>query len=354
MIYWIGNIVLFLIYVGIFNTIRIPEKKRNKLLLIIMFWQLLFLIVFKNNNIFNDIWVYLLGFDYSLSIGWNEVAKIQNFEPEVKFEIGWAYYTKLLSSFLDYRGLLLLVTGVIILRSHFFFIKKYSQIIWFSIFLFITVFFYNSLFVLRQHLALAILLFSIPYIIERKPLKFLIVILIAFLFHQTALFFILLYFLYPIKLNFKSLVFFVAFGICFYLIFKDILEISASLLNGYEAYKYGVGDSRIGNFTPLLISIVLLIFLSVVYWPISNFSGHEKLFFFMILVMVLIDAARIGFTGTIGRLNLYNYPAILILLPNGCFRITNKSMRFLSILVISLLYFLMMLESMEYGFDLEF
>ena len=354
MIYWLGNIVLLLSYTVFLSVSQLGKEQKNSLLLKIMFLQSLFLIVFKDNTIFNDIWVYLLGFDYSLTVGWSEVAKIQHFATEVKFELGWAYFTKLVSSLIGYRGVLLLVVGLIILRSHFVFIKKYSQITWFSIFLFITIFFYNSLFVLRQNLALAILLFSIPYIIERKFVKFLIFIVIAFLFHQTALVFVLLYFIYPIKLNVKNSLFFIVFAILFYFVFKNIIETAASLLKGYETYKYGVGDSTIGNITPLLISLFLLLFIVVVYSPISKITKHEKLFFFMILFMVLIDVARIGLTGTIGRLNLYNYPAILILLPNGCQKITNLPVRYLSIGIISVLYFIMMIRAMEYGFALSF
>ena len=97
MIYWLGNIVLLLSYTVFLSVSQLGKEQKNSLLLKIMFLQSLFLIVFKDNTIFNDIWVYLLGFDYSLTVGWSEVAKIQHFATEVKFELGWAYFTKLVS-----------------------------------------------------------------------------------------------------------------------------------------------------------------------------------------------------------------------------------------------------------------
>jgi len=351
---WIGNIVLLLIYTIILSITRLSRERKTSLLLIIMFCQLLFLNVFKDNTIFNDIWAYLLGFDYSLTVGWHEVSKIQHFASDIKLEIGWCYYTKLLSSLSNNRGILLLVTGLIILGSYFNFIKRYSILPWFSIFLFITIFFYNSLFVLRQNLAVAILLYSIPFIIERKLVKFLFYIGIAFLFHQTSLIFVLLYFIYPLKLNLKTFFIFVISGLLFYFGFKASIEIAAIYLKGYEVYKYGIGDSSITNIVPLLISLSLFAFIWVVYYPISKISNQEKLFFFMISILILIDLSRIGLTGTIGRLNLYFSPAIIILLPNGCKKIRKPILKYLSIIAISVLYFVLMLNQMNYGFELSF
>ena len=317
-----------------------------------MFCQLLFLVVAKDSSTFQDIWIYLHGFDYGLTIDLSEFYKIQNFDTGVDFELGWAFYTKLLSLISSNNNVLLFVSGLIIIYSYFNLIKKHSQIVWFSIFLFVTIVFYNSLFVLRQNLSAAILLYSIPYIIDRKIIKFSFVLLIAFLFHKTALIFFILYFIYPIELNRKNILLIIISSIIFSFSFIKAIEIITTVLTGFEVYRGGIGDSSIGNLTPLLISIATLIFVVINYYPISKITGYEKLFFIMIFFIVIVDFSRVGLTGTIGRLNMYFVPALLILIPSACLKIKTPLLKYLSILLIGFFYFLLMFNQMNYGFEL--
>jgi transmembrane protein EpsG len=317
-----------------------------------MFCQLLFLVVAKDSSTFQDIWIYLLGFDYGTTIELSEFYKIQNFDKDVDFELGWAFYTKLLTLISSNNSVLLFFSGLIIIHSYFNVIKKHSQIVWFSIFLFITIVFYNSLFVLRQNLATAILLYSFPYIIDRKFIKFLFVLLIAFLFHKTALIFLVLYFVYPIKLNRKNILLIIISSLVFSFLFIKVIEIVTTILTGFEVYSGGIGDSSIGNLTPLLISLTTLIFVILNFYPISKINGYEKLFFFMIFFMIIIDFSRIGLTGTMGRLNMYFAPALLILIPNACLKIKTPLLKYLSILLLGLLYLILMFNQMNYGFEL--
>lgn len=114
---------------------------------------------------------------------------------------GWGY--KLLNnscrSISNEFQLLLIVISIIVVWSYTKFIKDYSPMIWLSLLLYMLINYYPSFFLLRQYLAIAIALFSIKFVINRNPIKFGIVAILAFSFHASAILIVPLYFLYGIK-----------------------------------------------------------------------------------------------------------------------------------------------------------
>jgi hypothetical protein len=349
---WIGNILSIPIYAFVLKYTELGKKQQNSVLIFIMFCQLLFLTVFKDNRIFKDLWAYLIGFNYSKLIDWSRIKDIDSAAGYLNYELGWRYYVKTLSSLSDNEGLLIFITGIIILYSYLILIKKHSTIPWISVFLFIAIVFYNSLFVLRQNLAIAICIFSFPFIVERKLWKFLLIIIFASLFHNTAIIFAILYFLYPLKLNKKMFSIMLVGGFLFNYLFTQLIEIAITYFPEYAIY-YNQGNSA--NIIPYLISFSVLSFIYFQFYPIKKFQQYEKLFFIMIFIVTLFDLSRVSLsTGIIARLSGYFFPAIIILLPNAINNIKTPIIKYMSISTIVSLYFLMMIRQMDVGFRLAF
>ena len=347
---WIGNILLIPLYASILKYTELGHKQQKSVLISIMFCQLLFLTTFKNNVIFDDIWAYLIGFNYSKIIDWGRIKDIDYAAGFLNYELGWRYYVKVLSSLSDNEGLLILVTGAIILYSYLSLINKHSDMAWMAIFLFIAIVFYNSLFVLRQNLATAICIFSFPFIVNRKPIKFLITIGLASLFHNTAIIIIILYILYPIGLNVKMFSIIILGASLFNYFFVDLIQIGIEYFPEYSIY-YNIGTTA--NFTPFLISFIVLSFIYLQIYPIKNLEGYDRLFFIMILIVTLFDLSRINLsTGIVARLSGYFSVAIILLLPNAISRMNNPIFKFSSIGAIVILYFIMMIRQMDVGFKL--
>jgi hypothetical protein len=352
MLIWIGNILTIPIYAFALRFTGLGKKQQSSVLLFLMFCQLLFLTAFKDNAIFHDIWAYLIGFNYSKTIEWNNIYKISNAFGYLNYELGWRYFVKTLSSLSNDEGLLIFATGFIIIYSYLLVIKKHSNIPWLSIFLFITLVFYNSLFVLRQNLAVALSLFSLPFIIERKLLKFLLVIGLAFLFHKTAIIFIILYFLYPSKLNMKTFFMLLIGGFLFYSGIAVLIDYGITYFPKYEIYRY---SDNTANFTPFLISVSVFLFICTQYYPFRKVIEYEKLFFIMVIMVTLFDFSRIGLEfSMIARLSAYFFPATIILLPNAINNVKTPMLKYMSISTIIALYFAMMINQMNYGFELAF
>lgn len=84
------------------------------------------------------------------------------------------------------------------------FIKRYSSLPKLSVLLFLPFYFQFDMHAARTACAIGILTLSIPYVIERKPLKFAVVLIISMLFHLEAFIGIFLYFLPMIEINLFS------------------------------------------------------------------------------------------------------------------------------------------------------
>lgn len=106
-------------------------------------------------------------------------------------------------------------------------------------------YFCNSMTANRQVFAVAIVFFSFYYIIHSNLKKFIICIVIATLFHNSAVFTVVIFFLYKYAMNIKGkvdmikLFYVVIIGIAFYMLFPIIINslITHGLINSkYERY----------------------------------------------------------------------------------------------------------------------
>ncbi len=84
------------------------------------------------------------------------------------------------------------------------FVKRYSRVPVLSVLIFLPFFFQFDMHAARTASAIGILTLATPYVLERKFLKFLCVLVLAYLFHAEALIGIVLYFLPMIKIDLKT------------------------------------------------------------------------------------------------------------------------------------------------------
>lgn len=107
--------------------------------------------------------------------------------------------------------------------------KKYAKNYYLVSILFMALVFFFSFTYLRQMFAAAIIGLSIKYIIERKFLRFCVILLVAFSFHNSAIIFFPMYFIANKKYS-KSKILLIMF-ICFIV---GITGITSSLYNFYD------------------------------------------------------------------------------------------------------------------------
>jgi len=143
-----------------------------------------------------------IGFDYlQYSQGFFKMG-IDGFSTVAYKDWEWGFniLTKIIVFFTRDIHVYMAVVSLICLAGPFYVIYRYSKKVWLSVVLYINLyFFYCTMNFLRQSIAISIALFAYSFLIDRKFWRFVLIILIAAVFHSTVLMMIPAY----IMANFK-------------------------------------------------------------------------------------------------------------------------------------------------------
>lgn len=351
MIYIILSLLLIIIVGKICNSSRKSTLESN-VFLILSYIVILTLYVLKNNNIFPDLDKYEMLFVNSKRVSWESIKELQNYSISDKYELGWCIFTKTISYIFDDFLSFIFLFSIIYLCLVFFALKKYSNYLLFAIILFILLRFYNSCFVLRQNLAAAVCMASIPFIIKRKPIHFSFCILVAFSFHQSALVFSIMYFLFDVKISKLYIVLLLFASTIMYVGVFTIFSNFLPYFESYQVYATEIRSSEGSNYTSFILSLISLLFILFVYKN-KKIDKINRLFIHAMIISSIINFVKIGLPGTVGRLGLYFSYFIILAFPNACMNIENKEMRTLAIVGFSALYFALFYATFNYGFELS-
>ena len=159
---------------------------------------------------------------------------------EIDNNIGSTHLQKLIYDLTDgdYQTYIALIE-LFVVFSYMRFIRKYSPSPIQSILYFLGLMYFNLLFdALKQAVAMAVLLFAFDAIIEKKPVKFVLLVLLAATFHFPALIFMPAYWIGRMKIG-KSYLILLAALLIVTFIFRD--KLLSIMLNAYG------GDSIEGS-----------------------------------------------------------------------------------------------------------
>lgn len=193
------------------NFISIPfyglcVKDRKKLVILIAF-QMFLILALRADNLGVDLENYKLHFNYYKDLSFLEIMGAFSIIGRARLSIhrlewGYVFLNWIVGKLgLDFHMFLVVCAGIC-MQSMGLFIYRYSKKPTISFLLFISlggfVYFFG---ILRQSLGLAVFLFAIPALKERKLWKYLLIVGIATLFHGTFLITFILYFLTNINIK---------------------------------------------------------------------------------------------------------------------------------------------------------
>lgn len=302
---------------------------------ILFFMLVLCLLLLDKESQYKNLNLQYLGFFFCFllaamrfDVGWDYVAYFDLIEKNHKyydaqiarlepFNQGLIF----LSQYLNFTQLYFIVTSMIIYSSFYRTFKNYSSDFALSTLLFLSlpIFFFNSLSIIRQFVAVAIVLFAIPYIISRNWLRFTFFILLALMFHKSAIVAIPLYFLYGRKVHFYiyPILYITGFfsSSFLYLLVENILPQYLKFLDR----SIGKGGDMI-----LLLFQVLGFFLLFFINKLKLNKKNNDFYFlsFFIGLFIWSSLAKFGHAGFRG--SLYFVVFILLLLPNVITEIKQK------------------------------
>jgi hypothetical protein len=130
-------------------------------------------------------------------------------------EIGYDFLNVFIAIFTSNRYIYIFIVTIIIYTLTFISFKRYMTNYPYATILFISLIFFFTFTYLRQILAVSIAWLSINYIVERKFWKYLSIIIIAYLFHNSAIILFPFYFLPTRKFKMRNIL--IVMGLCLFL-----------------------------------------------------------------------------------------------------------------------------------------
>lgn len=244
--------VLFWVFISIFMNYD-RSKKRKKMFVIISFFILTVIAMLRSWQVGVDTAQYYRNFGYITYLDWSQ-------SDILRYESGFFALCKILSYISKDPHILIMVSSLIIIPSVGRFIYKYSENVALSTFLYITL---NTYFFhmtgMRQSLAIAFIIYGFEYLVKDKYLKYLIFVVVASLFHSSALFLISLIFIKKMYYYKKSYIrTIIIMGTCF-VFYKYLFRVAVLILGKYAAYEESVfGESNyFGALFQFLIGFIL-------------------------------------------------------------------------------------------------
>lgn len=189
------------------------------------------------------------------------------------YETGFIILTKLITFFTTNTDVLFMIYGILILVPTAYAIFRYSENLWMSTMLFISLtFFYCSFNFIRQSMAFAIILLAYRHFREGNHFRVMLFIFIASLFHSTVIVLIPIYLLaVAVRVTKLSVAIYGAVFALVYLFSWQILDIAIIILPQYKNY---IDLNFIQNgFSPVYLIVPTIVMILAL---VAHFTGYGK------------------------------------------------------------------------------
>ena len=260
-------------------------------------------------------------------------------DEDFTFTTEWGYWllNKIIAALTSNHQIFLLIINVLMLSSIFLFIKRYSVSVWISVLLFILLGFYDgSMNSIRAYMAIAIVLYSYKYMLQRRFLMFLLFVFIASLFHLSMWIFILAYIpflLDRVNTTWRFFCFYLLAVVSCYFVSNNILTFVFENVPMYASYAedstFGIQENvKLAPVLNFLIAFAMIVFCKLVLNAHENNTPINTLLFKLLIWASLFLVLSFKFT-QIGRVATYFWLPSIILIPNVINLIDKKRTRFI-------------------------
>ena len=329
--------VIIIVLIIILGYILKPSQnqKNKKKYLILIFTILTIVSAIRNYTVGVDTEQFCRAFEY---IGG---MSISNAIENTRYELGFVLLCKLLSFISDNSQILIIATSIIIMTTIAKFIYEESDDVVLSTLLFVLLNYYAMYMnVMRQAMAIAIIIISYKAFLKNgKNIKFTLAVLVASLFHQSALVMLILIFFRNKKFSKKYYFISLLIGFLVFVFADKLFSILLSIFSSYQDYQTSV-FAESNYFAAIFNAIVLFIFYTVgiIYIDFKNTKKSDSINFYAYMVMInfLLYIATIKisiFTRATTYFNIFN----IIWIPAFIKNIQNKLA--MQIILLMLLFF---------------
>lgn len=346
-------VVLF--YYLLYRNEGISEEgmeKRKRIFVWLAGITLFVIMGFRNENVGIDTPRYLSRYHASAFTKWDVFSNWDNW-VELENELGFSLVGKILYEWKVSDTLYLIIYGFFISLCISRLIYKHSKNPFWGFYLHTTIgLFTMSMSGMRQAIACCVCWLAIDYIMEKKPIRFILTVLLATTFHQSAIFFLVFYFARFIKIKKVSGWILAGFSVaCLFL--RPILVPILSHFMPEKYEMYGLASDK-HQVNPLLVAVALLIpIFCLFFWERRKIKDEKEDRFYSLcfagsFLYGIIQVLSIS-SNMIGRMNQYFYIFNVILLGNIITDIEDRNTRYIASAFAILLPGYMFFKSMSLG-----
>lgn len=246
-----------------------------------------------------------------------------------RIENGYILLNYVVGRFTDNPQAILLITSIIINYSFARAIYKYSDNVAISTFIHVMFFYNSTMNLIRQYIALSIFLFGLDYLLRKDRLKFILVVLVASLFHSSSLILIIFViatsdYLKEKKWLMGSVIVLASFGVYN---FEYLVNVFVNFFPVYARFlesSISTASSDISIINLILYIILLVLNMRQLYTLNTNEINREEFsnvlryktilsIWQILLIMFFIFSGRLWIAS---RFLTYFRPALIFIIPS--------------------------------------
>lgn len=309
LLYMISPILLSLFYN---NDLQGNPNTKKRFLKV---YALIMCLMIGLRNLHNGSTDSMIYYRYWTTIGNIPFSGIPNMLKSIDLEYGYLLSAWLLSHVFPDPQFQFFISGIVFSCSVCYFVYKNSEDIPLSLLMFNCLGLFNF-FVqgLRQSIAMCICLFAIEQCKKRKMISFILLVLLASLFHGSALIFVFVYFLFPLKVDFKTCAILAVLSAFGSRLINQALDFMNYAMN--ENYSLSGNMEAQGGIVAALVYILILALELLRLWN-KNREQKYSFFFYYTLVGAVAFIMRGAVGPIIDRISMYFMFGQMILLPDG-------------------------------------
>lgn len=330
---YILNLV-FMLFWGILLLIPSHRKQLKRLYVILISLQLFLIGALRDTTVGVDIPRYVNQFS---AMKYYAFSDILNFSKDSGYHI----FTKIIYLISSNPHVYLAIISAIFAIGIGIFIYKYSSNYVMSFFLIITLRIYSfSLTGLRQTVAMSIILvFGYKYIIERKPIQFIITVLFASFFHLTALIFFIAYFLAYKKITFTYIAILFVISPFLYIIRKTLVSFFMNTFLSNTTYgSYTIRGDYPSGYETLFLYILIFLIAFIFKSNVLNKNKNNTIWYNMAILGIFFQMF-VSVIPEFFRISMYFSMGNAILIPEVVNCIKDKKLVAMGFSIIFILLF---------------
>lgn len=273
---------------------------------------------------------------------------------DTRYDAGYVLFARSVGHFFSSPYAFFFIVALLTFSVAFFFFRRYSKHVFFSILIFFCLEYADFSSLMRQSMALCFLFCSIPFLLRNNIVLFFLFVAVATQFHASAIVGILFFFLDKLRFSRRTIVIFLLSAIVLFLLNKAVwllvakMNIGAYALYVDSAYN-SMGTSIVNDFIIKVFPSMLFLFLGLKSKE-EEMSREENLFFMLSLMNVALSIVALS-SLIIGRLCLYFSFAIpivasYIFLPTCRYKFKPKRL-YVNLLLIFVVSFFCVIQIMR-------